>query len=242
MFTNEEVETYMAQVKAQIPYNAHFESIDSLGGAVDFIKEAIFSPDYQDINRVMYEAVRIALAHIETLKCDQGFAAKGRGNRTVMITDLDMASLVNYMPLRLSRFLEGLQAERVVREYLEGLSGVKVLTDRNLDLKIKTKFRIEGDFSADVNHHIDIAVEVKKKLYLLHVFKETSKDRVKKKIQNYMSKKKITHILDYRHGITYPSLTGLTQELLDKQFKAILEGDRVIKIKLDGTVQFNDFE
>ena len=46
---------------------------------------------------------------------------------------------------------------------------MKVLTDRNLDLKIKTKFGIEGDFSADVNHHIDIAVEVKRKLYLLHV-------------------------------------------------------------------------
>lgn len=242
MFKSLEVETYMAQVKAQIPYNAHFESIDGFGEAVNIIQEACFSPDYQDINRVMDEAVRIALAHIETLKCDQGYAAKGRGNRTVIITDLDMASLVNYMPLRLSRFLEGFQAERVVREYLEGLSGVKVLTGRNLDLKIKTKFGIEGDFSADVNHHIDIAVEVKKKLYLLHVFKETSKDRVKKKLQNYISKKKITHILDNRHGITYPSLSGLTQELLDKQFKAILEGDRVIKIKPDGIVQFNDFE
>lgn len=242
MFTNEEVETYMAQVKAQIPYNAHFESIDGFGEAVNTIQAACFSPDYQDINRVMDEAVRIALAHIGTLKCDQGYAAKGRGNRTVMITDLDMASLVNYMPLRLSRFLEGFQAERVVRDYLSGQKGVKVLTGRNLDLKIKTKFHIEGDFSADMNHHIDIAVEVKKKLYLLHVFKDSSRDRVKKKLQNYMSKKKVTHILDNRHGITYPSLTGLTQELLDKQFKAILEGDRVIKIKPDGTVQFNDFE
>ena len=45
-----------------------------------------------------------------------------------------------------------------------------------------------------------------------------------------MSKKKVTHILDNRHGITYPSLTGLTQELLDKQFKAILRVTELLKL------------
>ena len=54
------------------------------------------------------------------------------------------------------------------------------------------------------------------------MFKETSKERVKKKIQNYMSKKKITHILDYRHGITYPKFTrsykAITGQASLKQF------------------------
>ena len=44
MFTNEEVETYMAQVKRSNPYNAHFENIDGFGGAVNTIPEAILFP------------------------------------------------------------------------------------------------------------------------------------------------------------------------------------------------------
>lgn len=242
MFHSEEVEKYMSQVKAAIPYNSHFESIDVFGNAVDQIKSAASSPLFQDIYQTMDEAVKTALTHIGNQKCEQGYAAKGRGNRTITITELDMASLANYMPLRLSRFLEGFQAECVVKAYLNRVSGVKVLTDRSLDLMIKTKFHIEGDFSADINHHIDIAIEVKKKLYLLHVFKDSSRDKVKKKLANYMSKKRITHILDYRHGITYNSLTSINKSMLDKQLAAILEGDRTIKVKPDGTVQFNDFE
>lgn len=243
MLDSEELEEYLSQIR-ETPYNSKYEGIDAFGGAVEIIKGAINSPDVEDVYQVMDEAVKVAMDYITSDRHpnEEGYIARDRYSRPIFIDDLEVAILTKYMPRRLSNFLKGFQAEFLVANILYTIKGVRVVKDGELDLLIKTKFSIDGVFSADKNHHIDIAIQHKHKLYLIHVFQEKSREAVKKKIARYMSRKNIIHILDYRYAITYGSLTDLTPDYVAHQVVKIFEGDRTIKIKPDGTVQFNDFD